>query len=208
MSSPPFTIYACYHCPNRRTIATIGPPLSSSRSTATLLHLIEKIDVATIVDAIDRQLFCFSTTTTTLYLLKSHITTISTIRTQCVVAHHRLPPPYYFRQVESLSKPIGTQNQHQHILLNERFTVCKQQSESLGSARNESAVKNFLRYGAMTEVCPVDIIGQTNKSFKFNFDMNMLDFEHQYTSLLMHVIRPAAENMEVVAVVQKYGEGN
>ncbi|KAI3701119.1 hypothetical protein L2E82_45764 [Cichorium intybus] len=58
------------------------------------------------------------------------------------------------------------------------------------------------------EVCPVDIIGQTNKSFKFNFDMNMLDFEHQYTSLLMHVIRPAAENMEVVAVVQKYGEGN
>ncbi|KAI3519610.1 hypothetical protein L1887_08824 [Cichorium endivia] len=84
MSSPPFTIYACYHCPNRRTIATIGPPLSSSRSTATLLHLIGKFDVATIVDAMDRQLFCFSTTTTTPHLLKSHITTISTIRTQCI----------------------------------------------------------------------------------------------------------------------------
>ncbi|KAI3766038.1 hypothetical protein L2E82_16086 [Cichorium intybus] len=99
MPSPPFTIYACYHCPNRRTIATIGPPLSSSRSTATLLHLIEKIDVATIVDAMDCQLFCFSTTTTTPHLLKSHITTVSTIRTQCVVARHRLPPPYYFRQI-------------------------------------------------------------------------------------------------------------
>ncbi|KAI3508807.1 hypothetical protein L1887_23823 [Cichorium endivia] len=84
MPSPPFTIYACYHCPNRRTIATIGPLLSSSRSTATLLHLIGKIDVATIVDAMDRQLFFFSTTTTTPHLLKSHINTISTIRTQCI----------------------------------------------------------------------------------------------------------------------------
>ncbi|KAI3767664.1 hypothetical protein L2E82_17980 [Cichorium intybus] len=113
MTSPPFTIYSCYHCPNWRTIATIGPSLSSSRSTATLLHLIQKIDVATIVDAMDRQLVCVGYSSAGLLALMLFWDNLRKFRLGRSIEHFVL------------------------FQLDERFTVCKQQSESLGFTRNE-----------------------------------------------------------------------